>query len=380
VTGARGVAVLLTIAGLTLPAAAVAVSESGAPLFTVGMTGVVFTVLGALILTRRPGHRMGWLYLAIGVEIGAFHLVNSLSLEGAVDLSLWQLALGWFGGAGWALGPLLAVTFGLLWLPDGRLPSRRWRAVSWVTWSAIVGVAAVFPMTESPEPVREAIPVSPEVAEIAFLAIALVVAVAVLACVVSPFVRYRHADVRTRQQLRLVGLGGLLGVAIYLTGDLTTSTIPGLTWEHVFALAVLAMPVTAGVAIVRYGMLDIGRILSRTLAYAIVTAVLAGVYALGVLVVGQVVPSEGNDLLVAGSTLAVAALFLPVRKTVQTAVDRRFSRSRYDAEQAVATFRLRLRDELDLATVADELCDVVGQTLMPSHVALVLTGGGRRGK
>lgn len=342
------------------------------------ITGAVFVVLGGFILARRPGHRMGWLYLAIGVEIVAFHLVNSLSLDGVDDLAWWQVALGWFAGGGWALGPLLAVTFGLLWLPDGALPSRRWRVVSGITWTGIVGVIAVFPMTEAPERVRETLPVTPEMAEVAFLAVTAVVAVSVLACVVSPFVRYRHADVRTRQQLRLVGLGGLLGVGIYLTGDLTTSAIPGLTWDHVFAVAVLAIPVTAGVAIVRYGMLDIGRILSRTLAYAIVTAVLAGVYALGVLVVGQVVPSEGNDLIVAGSTLAVAALFRPVRTTVQTTVDRRFSRSRYDAEQAVATFSARLRDELDLATVADELCEVVGKTLMPTQVALVLTDVGPR--
>ena len=377
-TAERAGAVLLAISGIVLPIAAVAVSQTGAPLFTVGMTGVVFIVLGTVILARRPGHRMGWLYLVIGVEIGAFHLVNSLSLDEATDLSMWQVAAGWFGGAGWALGPLLAVTLGLLWLPDGRLPSPRWRVVSWITWLAIIGVIAVFPLTESPEPVREAVGVRPEIAEVGFLVVGLVVAVAILCCVVSPFARYRHADVRTRQQLRLVGLGGLLGVGIYLTGDVTTSVVPGLTWEHVFALAVLAIPVTAGVAIVRYGMLDIGRILSRTLAYAIVTAVLAGVYAGGVLVAGQVVPSEGNDLVVAGSTLAVAALFRPVRRTVQTLVDRRFSRSRYDAELAVATFRTRLRDELDLTTVADELCEVVGRTLMPSQVALVLTNGSRR--
>lgn len=370
----RRLVLALTFVGVVLPGVIALVAIDAAPVLTLGSAGAVFSILGGTILVRRPGHRIGWLYLAIGLEFGLFFAANTARFGATGTDTWWQWLLDWSTGWGWAVGPLLAVTFGLLWLPDGHEPSPRWRYVRWWTWTALVGVVVVFPLTESSGPVRRTLGVDPGVAEAAFLVVALALAVAILACVVSPFVRYRHADARTRQQLLLVGLGGLGGLTIYLTGDLTTRAIPSLTWEHVFLLAILVLPVTSAVAIFRYGMLDIGRILSRTLAYAIVSAVLAGVYALGVIVVGQVVPGEGNDLLVAGSTLAVAALFQPVRRVVQRSIERRFNRARYDADQAVASFRVRLRDELDLVAVADELCDVVGETLMPTSVGLLLTG------
>lgn len=368
----RRLVVLLTVVGVLLPVVAAFAARDGAPLLTFGPTATVFALLGGIILLRRPGHRMGWLYLVIGLEIGVFYLVNTRSLEELGSLAWWQWILGWFAGAGWALGPALAVTFGLLWLPDGRPPSHRWRWVERVTWAAILGVLLVFPLSESPQAVVDTVPLRPDVAEALFIAVALLLFASILTCVASPFARFRGADRRTRQQLLLVGIGGVVGLLIYVTAGYTTALVGPLTHEHTFALAILALPVSTAVAITRYGMLDIGRLLTRTLSYTIVTAVLAAVYATGVLVVGQVVPAEGSDLLVAGSTLAVAALFRPVRTAVRDGVDRRFNRSRYDAEHAVASFRSRLRDELDLGTVSDELCGVVGRTLLPARVGLVI--------
>jgi hypothetical protein len=180
---------------------------------------------------------------------------------------------------------------------------------------------------------------------------------------------YRRSSGERRQQLKWLLGGFAVGVAGLVLG--TTLRGAGL-WGvvgHVALLAVFAIPVSMGVAIFKYRLYDIDRVLSRTLAYAIVTGLLIGVYA-GLVLLAQQVLGLNSPVAVAASTLAAAALFNPVRRRVQHAVDRRFNRARYDADQTVTAFAARLQDAVDLDAVREDLAGVVQAALEPAHLAL----------
>jgi hypothetical protein len=216
----------------------------------------------------------------------------------------------------------------------------------------------------------------PWTAAITGVGIALV-AIGAIGGVVAVIVRVRRSTDVERQQLRWFRYGAsvtLLSVVVtgvfYETGQLEAALI-------VFSIGAAALPVTMGVAILRYRLYDIDRIVSRTVSYVLVTALLAGIYVLGVLGVGRVVVGAtggGSELVVAASTLAVAAAFRPVRNRVQRAVDRRFNRARYDATRTVETFLQRLRDEVDLETVKDEFLATAVSAVQPSEAHVWLPG------
>jgi len=182
---------------------------------------------------------------------------------------------------------------------------------------------------------------------------------------------YRRSSGERRQQLKWLLTGSVIaGIGIPLTTWLSASHgIAGLAGDIAGAVALLAIPVCIGVAILRYRLFDIDRIISRTLAYAIITGLLVGVYAGIVLLATHVVSIKG-PVAVAGSTLAVAALFNPLRRRVQRAIDRRFNRTRYDSDRIVAAFSAGLKDTVDLDSVRDDLTRAVQQTLEPAHVSV----------
>jgi hypothetical protein len=202
----------------------------------------------------------------------------------------------------------------------------------------------------------------------------LLIAATGLAAVLSLAFRYRRAGTAERAQLKWLVYAGVLIVAALLVSAVATRIMgPGHAATNLqnamTSGAIALVPVAIGIAVLRYRLYDIDRVVSRTVAYAIVTGLLVGVYA-GLVLLATQVPGVRTPVAVAASTLAAAALFNPVRRRVQKAVDRRFNRARYDADQTVAAFAARLKDAVDLDSVRDDLANVVHQALEPAHVSL----------
>lgn len=334
---------------------------------------LAYAAVGSLIVSRRFGNLVGWIFLATGLlaELGMLaqeYAVYALrESPGSLPGGSWVgLMADLFPVAFFGLG-----TFLLLVYPTGRMLSRRWLAVVWlyVASALILGLGLVLEpgtlsvVTDAPKPI-----------EVDFLLFTEAVwawpslLLAGLLAIVSVILRYRRGDALERQQLRWF----LAAVPIVVVAIFWVPASEGLA--TVMALGMAALPVAAGIAIFRYHLYDLGLVVRRTLIYGILTAGLAGLY-FGIVIGLQAAfggLTRGNDLAIAGSTLAVAALFRPARRWLQGIVDRRFYRRRYDAEQTLAAFSSRLRDEVDLSEVASDLGSVVHETMQPAHVSLWL--------
>jgi hypothetical protein len=349
----------------------------------------VYATLGLVIATRRPRHPVGWLLMGCGLS-GSLQLVTGqyavlagpAGLPGRLQAMLVasQFQITWVG----------LVLLLLLLFPTGRLPWPRWRPVA---WSLVAGIClalvaqALKPRTLSDVPGDTnpfALPAfEPVLGLLEMLGGALVI-VGLLGALASLVVRLRRSHGRERQQLKWFVYVALVGiVAIYLLDPLLTILTelpPGSHSSGVVALldpwllAPAALPITVAAAIVRHRLYDIDRVINRTLVYGLLTALLGSVYAAGVFLLGRLLDPAGgqSELAVAASTLAVAALFQPARRRVQTAVDRRFNRARYDAAMTVEAFSVRLRDEVDLNTLSAELLTIVDQTVQPTQASLWL--------
>jgi hypothetical protein len=265
-----------------------------------------------------------------------------------------------------------------------RLPSLRWR---WPARAAGAGIGlAMLAYTLAPWQGNDEFAVVPAGVDnplretalgamhdpLLVVALPLILA-GIVTGVAALVVRYRRARAGERQQLKWAELGGVTSVTIYLTGDLTTR-VPGIEWWLVTLVAAVVFPVTILVAVLRYRLYDIDRLVSRTVSYLALTALLAGVYVAGVVVLGGLARSltggGGGDLVVAASTLVVAALFVPARRRIQALVDRRFNRDRYDAQRTVEGFGQRLRDEVYLIVLVADLRSAVTSTLQPRTIGV----------
>jgi hypothetical protein len=368
--------VLFTAAVVTLSVLS-GLSGLAGPGATALVIGVPSAGVGVVVARRQPGNPLGWLFIAIAAclilsSVGAdyaflvYRLGHHLPL-GVAGLLLYQL---WIPG-------LLLLGLVVLLFPDGRLESRFWRwtlraYVALYPFSVVtlvVGTAAAL----AGHPVRVdstgglAATDNPSGLFGAVWGSALVLAVALwVGFAVRQALAWRGSSGERRQQLKW--LAGGAGVAI-VSGVLAGGFAPA--W---FGFA--ALPVAIGIGILKYRLYDIDRIISRTLAYAIVTGLLVAVYAGLVLLATRVLPLS-SPVAVAGSTLAVAALFNPVRRRVQRIVDRRFNRARYDTDRTIAAFSSGLQDAVDLDTVRADLLDVVHQVLEPAHVSVWVRGGGQ---
>lgn len=350
--------------------------QSGSLVFVLGFGGV-----GWVLARRLPHNAIGWCFLLGGLvwaALAADDAYVDLALTGHVALGPFARANATFSVFGWILSMPLSVQLPLLLLPDGRLLSHRWRPALWLVVGGVLigslGFATIPGVIEGTDPARHLVnPMGvrafgplPKILALSGAAMLLIGMAAGTAALV---IRFRRSNGVQRQQLRWVALGGgcvLLGPA--------TGLLPGIPVGVGGALGtvgILGVPLCVGVAVLRYRLYDLGRVVSRTVAYAVVTALLLGVYLALVSVLVRLLPG-GSSLAVAASTLAAAALFQPLLKRVQVVVDHRFNRARYDADGAVATFTKQLRDEVDLDAVRSDLLRTVQDTLQPASVGLWL--------
>ena len=350
---------------------------------------VVWAVVGFVLAARRPRNAIGWLFLTAAACWAASGLAGHYAMYGlrtvpgslpAPVFAYWVMTWVWLPGL------VLLPTFALLLFPDGRLPSPRWR---WAARAAGLGIGlAMLAYTLAPWQGNDEFGWVPAGVENPLrgtglgalhdplLAVALpLVLAASVAGAVALVVRYRRARTGERQQLKWAVFGGIASVTIYLTGDVTTR-LPGIEWWLVTLLAAVLFPVTILTAVLRYRLYDIDRMVSRTVAYGLVTVALIGLYVVGVVGLGALVRGitgvDASDAVVAASTLLVAAAFGPLRRRAQTAIDRRFNRARYDASRVIEAFAQRLRDEVDLALLAGDIRDATMQAVQPSHATVWL--------
>jgi MFS family permease len=339
---------------------------------------IVFSAVGVLVASRHPGNATGWLFIGAGVATGLGTLAGSYAddwVAGGYDGSrrLGETA-AWYGTLSWIPFILVPCTFVPLLFPDGRLLSPRWR---WVAWCAGAGIAGIFITTGlTPGPLEDQPQLdNPYGVDTALLEpltglSVLLLAIGIVGSAASAVVRFRRAHGERRQQMKWLALAGTV-VAITVPVSVAGSDVWGDAAVNIACMvAVLGLPIAAGIAILRHRLYDIDVVINRTLVYGALTATLGAAYLVLVLLISLAVGRSG--LAVAVSTLAVAALFGPARARIQAGVDRRFYRRRYDATRTLEAFGGRLRDELDLEALADDLRGVVVDTVQPAHVSLWL--------
>jgi hypothetical protein len=354
---------------------------SGDALYVLAFFAIAF--IGALIASRLPENRIGWVFLALtGVGalgfLSAQYSIDAL-LERPGSLPAGRLA-AWLSGWTWFPTNSLLVIFVPLLFPDGHLPSPRWR---WVAWAAGLLTAVMVAMLwVMPGPVQEfhgrqidnplGIEGAGWIEPLFGLGFPVMGLLALLAAS-SMFVRFAKGDPMQRQQLKLFGFAALL-VAIAVTIEVPLDDVlPLIVAEGIYLAGIFAIAIAAGLAIFKYRLYEIDLVINRTIVYLLLSLLLGLVYFVGVAVLQGVVGLGGDsDLAVAASTLAVAGLFQPARRRVQDFIDHYFYRRRYDAQRTIDAFTSRLRDEIDLSALNEELVLVVGQTMQPKHVSVWL--------
>jgi hypothetical protein len=343
-----------------------------------GLMALALGVAGVLVASRHPENPIGWLLCSMSVLSALVEVAEGYGRHeafAAAEPAQWFASWAWAVAAGhWNLVFLL--------FPSGRLPGPRWRLFVWL---AIVGAAlsvagsalghaADYAFTSGENPYA----IDGIGAEVIFALGQAVFLVALVGAIAALLVRFRRSWGVERQQLKWIAY---LASALAVIGPLAIAAYgDSVLVEIAIAIVVTCLPVAICIAILRYRLYDIDVVINRTLVYGALTATLAGVYIASVLVLQLALGgvTGGSGLAVAGSTLAVAALFRPARGRIQTTVDRRFYRRKYDAVHTLQQFGAHLRDEVDLDTLGGELRAVVAHTMQPAHVSLWLRSEGGR--
>jgi hypothetical protein len=374
-------------------------SRSIIDLLVFSMPFLAFPLVGALIASRRPHNPIGWICLAVGLLWMLLGLFDYYGVYGLAKPDTVPFPVVIYALAYWLWLPtvgLLAVYL-LLLFPDGRLPSRRWRPLAWLSGAVIVllGVDSVLapgPLTDL-EGVRNPFGLegAPWLVDAGIVLLLLFVA-CILASAVSLILRYRHSGGEVQEQIKWIALAGSFsGLLVFLTivlgllivpeefmrgsGGILPLWLQGLIF--VMVLSFTGVPVAIGVAVLKYRLYDIDLLINGTLVYGSLTVSLAVVYFGGVTVTQAIFRAltgqeEQPQLAVVVSTLVIAALFNPFRRRIQSFIDRRFYRRRYDAAKTLEAFSAKLRDETDLDALSDDLVGAVRETMQPVHVSLWL--------
>ncbi|MGI8521045.1 MAG: hypothetical protein ACR2MC_10685 [Actinomycetota bacterium] len=357
----------------------------------VALLGITVSVLGALIASRSPDNAVGWLFSVIGLGLAASIFAQDYAIRALVaapgSLPAGEL-FAWLGSWLPAAGGLVSLL--MLLFPDGRLPSRRWRPVAWLAVADVAALTIATAVATAP-PGREDLSGfnGPSGAQtgpaIAVLAASLLVAMFVAVVLAGAMiVRLKRARGRERQQLKwfvysatllvftVIGMS-LVAPAVFLALGFDSVTLD----SHMITVVLFAfggIPIAAGVAILKHHLYDVDVIINRTLVYGALSATLGLAYYATIVLLQTAVSDQFADsqMVVAGSTLAVAVLFRPLRSRIQEQVDRRFNRRKYDAEKILEGFSSKLREEVDLDRLSRYLMEAVEETMEPRHVSLWL--------
>ena len=350
---------------------------------------LVVASVGALVAARQPRNAIGWLFCGsiliqqLGVaalEYGVYGLATTrVAFPGAIGATV---VGGWLRGLGWLLLP----TFLLLLFPDGRLLSRRWRPAAWIVVVSLTFSSALTLFGQDLTDIDQRLAgvrnpcalIGADLTKVLQGVYFLVFVALIAVCTAAVIVRFRRSRGQERQQLKWFTYAAALCLLIFLgivcSAFLTPILLPGI----VFYLAIVGLPVGAGIAILRYRLYDIDLIINRTLVYGSLTAILAAIY-FGVVIALQAVvgtltgQTKPQPVVIVASTLLIAALFTPLRRRLQAGIDRRFYRRRYDAVKTLATFGATLRTEMDVERLREHMLAVVDQTMQPALVSLWLS-------
>jgi hypothetical protein len=357
----------------------------GPSIATLPTEAVSFSVVGALIASHRPENPIGWIFLAEGFCYGLVSAADEYAVY-ALLTNPGALPLGaeasWLGQWIWAPGLGLSLVFLPLLFPDGHPPSKRWRPVSWLGGLSI-GLIVVSSMIVLWPERGPALVTGDEslshVLDVVLLFVAVpMLFVAGLGAVISLFVRFRRARGNERQQIKWFASAAALSfVWITVFGQSTLRGLPEAIVALSFLLVVPSIPIATGIAILRYRLYDIDVLINRTLVYGSLTMMLALIYFGGVAttraIFGALTGQEQQpQLAVVVSTLAIAALFMPLRRRIQSFIDRRFYRRKYDARKTLEAFSAKLRDQTDLDRLGEDLVGVVKETMQPTQISLWL--------
>jgi hypothetical protein len=335
------------------------------------VVNIAVPVAGFVLASRRPENRIGWLFLVAGLALGLSGFSNSYALHALVaDRGSWPAGrvAGWLSNWVWVTA-VAALAFLFLLFPAGRLRTRRWRPAAWFAGGAfaLATVGALIAATR-----LWAHPFTPSslgsldgLTSLLVLMTAVLISTALLVSVVAVVVRFAKSSGEERLQLKWCAAAALVLVVVFVASIWVNSAAVNMLQS----LAFLCLWTAIATAVLKYRLYEIDQIISRTLAYAIVTGLLVGLYA-GLVLLATHVLSFSSPVAVAAATLAAAALFSPVRRRVQRVVDRRFNRARYDADTTVALFATHLKDAVDLDSVRDDLASVVQRALEPAHVSV----------
>jgi hypothetical protein len=384
-----GLAVTLGLARLGL-----VINDGGGPAAIAGVTApesdvlsilvesfmlTTFAGIGALVASRRPRNPVGWLLIATGLAFATFLFAERLGWHNLLaDRAPTSRVADWLWVANWGWIPAIVPLFVFvpLLFPTGRPLSRRWTRFGWV--AALLSTALLVSSMLAPGELENYTSVdnpfgAGQAAQVVLDVSFPLMGICALAAVASLALRFRRSHGVERQQIKWVWAGGSVLVVTFVVSAFLEDAYASVAGVLQF-VGLLAVPVAVAVAILRYRLYDIAVVVNRTLVYGSLTAALALVYLGSVLLLQLILDpvTSGSSLAVAVSTLAVAALFRPVRARIQGLVDRRFYRRRYDAARTLEAFSARLRDELDLDTLSGELRAVLQETMQPSHVSLWL--------
>ena len=342
--------------------------------------GLAFSLVGTLVSSRRPGNSVGWICLAIGLGLGLTVFLGEYNVY-ALQTRPGSLPGGeyaaWVENWIWLPSMVLPGTFLVLLFPNGRPASRRWW---WAAWLAVAGTSlktvsemflpgalAEAPNVTNPFGVESAGSLLEPLGSIGYVLLQL----GILATAFSMFLRFRRARGEERQQLKWFASAAVVLALVFLISIVFPSGI----LEDLVALHFAGLPVAAGIAILRHHLYGIDVLINRALVYGTLTAALALVYAVSVVALQQgflSLTGQTSQLAVVASTLAIAALFGPLRRRIQEAVDRRFYRTKYDAARTLEAYSARLRDDADLDSLANDLIGAVHETVRPEHASLWL--------
>ena len=390
-----GLSVVMFVATIALTLSSLYVTGATQPSSTNGTLGdlllwipfLAFPIVGALIASKRPTNAIGWICLVAGLFWMIIFLWGSIPSSVSAPVMIDALT-EWL----WVPPVGLLGIYMILLFPDGKLPSRKWRPLAW--FSGAVMVLASVALTLSPGPLPDHPGVRnpfglegyPMLAQVLPGVIALL-PICILASAVSLFWRYRHSGGEVRQQIKWVAFAASFVGVMYLSavvigfftpdaslGSGDVSLLGDILLDAVL-LSYAGVPIAVGFAVLKYRLYDIDVVINRTLVYGSLTATLVALYFGGIVVLQRVfvtLTGQQSTLAVVASTLLIAALFNPLRRRIQSFIDRRFYRKKYNAARTLEAFSVKLREKTDLEALNDDLVGVVRETMQPAHVSLWL--------